>query len=137
MAFRHGKNAGFTINSVVLSTFLTNVDLSFDLDAADTTTFGSTWKSSLAGIPGGTISLTGNYDPTASTGPAVTLWGLLTAGVPVTGLFYPGGNTSGQALWTITSGCLVRSYNESSPVGGIVTFTSEIDVVILPVRTVI
>jgi len=137
MAFRHGKNAAFTINSVALASFLTSVDLSFDLDAADTTTFGGTWKTALAGIPGGTIELSGNYDPTASTGPADTLWTLFAAGAPVTGLFYPGGNVSGQALWTITAGCLVTSYAESSPVGGIVTFKSTINVVVLPVRSVV
>jgi hypothetical protein len=137
MAFRHGKNAALTLNTKDLSAFLTSMDLSFDLDAADTTTFGGTWKTSLAGIPGGTIDIAGNYDPTATTGPGAVLWPALTGGVPVTGLVYPGGTATGQALWTITSGCLVTSYKESSPVGGIVSFTASIDVVVLPVRTVV
>jgi len=137
MAFRHGKNAAFTLNTKDLSTFLTSIDLSFDLDAADTTTFGGTWRTSLAGIPGGTIDLSGYYDPTATTGPAAVLWAAFTGATPVTGLLYPGGNTSGQALWTITSGCLVTSYSESSAVDGIVTFKASIDVVVLPVRSVV
>ena len=137
MAFRHGKTCALTLNAKDLSTFLTSVDLSFDLDTADTTTFGGTWKSSLAGIPGGTMELSGYYDPTATTGPAAVLWAAFVAAVPVTGLFYPGGNVSGQALWTITSGCLVKSYNESPAVGGIVTFKSSIDIVVLPVRSVV
>lgn len=137
MAFRHGKNAGLSLNSVTLSTFLDNVDFSTDLDIADTTTYGATWKSGLPGIPGGTLQISGKYDPTASTGPGAVLFPLVTAGTAVTGLFYPGGNTSGQSLYTITSGCIVTSYSESSPVSGIVSFQANIMVTVLPVRTVI
>lgn len=137
MAFRHGKNAALTLNTKDLSTFMTSMDTSWDLDMADTTTFGATWKSALAGVPGGKIDIAGNYDPTATTGPGAVLWAAFTGAVPVTGLVYPGGTASGQALWTITSGCLVTSYSESSPVGGIVTWKASIDVVVLPVRTVI
>ena len=136
MAFRHGKTAAFTLNAVALGTFLTSIDMSFDLDSADTTTFGSTWKSGLAGIPGGSMELSGNYDPAAG-GPSVILWDVFKGAVPVTGLFYPGGNVTGQALWTMTAGCLVTSYAESSPVAGIVSFKATIDVVILPVRTLV
>lgn len=137
MAFRHGKAAALTLNSVALGTFLTSIDTSWDLDMADTTTFGTTWKSALPGIPGGTIEIAGNYDPTASTGPADTLWTLFAAGNAVTGLVYPGGNVSGQRLWTITSGCIVTSYSESSPVNGIVTFSASILVTVAPVPSVV
>lgn len=137
MAFRHGSKGALTINTKDLQTFLTNIDFNTDMDFADTTTMGSSWKSGLAGVPGGTLSVSGNYDPTATTGPGAVLWAALTGGVPVTGLFYPGGNTAGQALWTITNGCLVTSYAESSPVGGQVTFTATIQIVALPVRTVV
>lgn len=137
MAFRHGKNAALTINAGALATFLTNVDFSTDLETADTTTFGSTWKSSVAGIPSGKIDFSGNYDPTAVTGPGAILFPLVTAGTAVTVLFYPGGNTSGQALYTMTTGGIVRSYSEASPVGGLVTFKGSVEIVVLPVRTVI
>lgn len=137
MAFRHGKNAALTVNSGALATFLTNVDFSTDLDVADTTTFGSTWKSAIAGIPGGKIDFSGNYDPTASTGPGAILFPLVTAGTVVTVLFYPGGNASGQSLYTMTNGGIVINYSESSPVGGVVTFKGSIQIVALPVRSVI
>ena len=137
MAFRHAKNAAFTLNTKDLSTFLDNLDMSFDLDTADTTAFGATWKSSLAGVPSGKIEISGFYDPTATTGPGAVLFPLVTAGTAVTGLVYPGGTASGQALYTITSGCIVTSYAESSAVGGAVTFKASIDVVVLPVRSVV
>ena len=137
MAFRHGKNAAFTLNTKDLSTFLTNLEFSTDLDLADTTTMGATWKTAVAGVPGGKIEISGYYDPTATTGEAAVLWAAFSGGVPVTGLLYPGGTASGQALWTITSGCLVTSYSETSAVGGAVGFKASIDIVVLPVRTVV
>lgn len=137
MAFRHGKNAALTINAGALAAFLDNVDFNTDLDVADTTTFGATWKTGVAGIPGGTISFSGKYDPTASTGPGAILFPLVTAGTAVTVLFYPGGNTAGQSLYTMTNGGIVTSYNESSPVGDAVTFSGTVQIVVLPVRTVI
>ena len=137
MAFRHGKNAALTLDSKALATFMTSLDTSWDLDTADTTTFAATWKSALAGVPGGKLEAAGFYDPTATTGPAAILWALFTGAVPVTGLVYPGGTAIGQRLWTITSGCLVTAYSESSPVGGIVAWKSSILVVTLPVPTVI
>lgn len=137
MAFRHGSKAGITINTKDLSSFTENVDFDISLDAADTTTFGSTWKSAIAGLPGATLNLTGFYDPTATTGPGAVLFAALTAGTPVTALYYPGGNVTGQILYTITSGLLVTGYSESSNVGGVVSFKATTQVVTLPVRTVI
>jgi hypothetical protein len=137
VSFRHAKNAALTLNTKDLSTFLDNLDISFDMDTADSTTFGATWKSSLAGIPSGKLDFGGFYDPTAASGPGAVLYPLVVAGTAVTALVYPGGTTSGQALYTITTGCIVTSYSESSPVGGIVTFKASCLITALPVRTVV
>ncbi len=141
MAFRHGKNAGLVLNSVTLTTFITDMETSFDTDLADTTTFTATWKAGLTGISGGKLDISGYYDPTATTGPGAVLFPLLTAGTAVTGLIYPGGTASGQSLYTVTAattnGCIVTSYTETSPVGGIVAFKASIAITVLPVRTVI
>jgi hypothetical protein len=137
MAFRHAKAAALTLNTKDLSTFLDNLDMSFDMDTADSTTFGATWKSALAGIPSGKLDFGGFYDPTATTGPGAVLYPLVVAGTAVTALVYPGGTTTGQALYTITTGCIVTSYSESSPVGGIVTFKASCLITVLPVRTVV
>lgn len=137
MAFRHGSKAALTLNAKDLSAFCDSIDFSVDVDAADTTTFGAAWKSAIAGLPGGKLDLSGFYDPTATTGPAAVLWACIAGGVPVTALYYPGGNLTGQALWTFTNGILVTGYSESSPVGGVVTFKASTQVVTLPVRTVV
>lgn len=140
MAFKHGKNSALVLNSVTLTTFLTEMETSFDTDLADTTTFTATWKAGLTGISGGKLDISGFYDPTASTGPGACLFPLLTAGTAVTALIYPGGILSGQSLYTVTAsgtnGAIVLSYSESSPVGGIVAFKSSIALTVLPVRTV-
>lgn len=137
MAGRHGKNAALSVNGTALTSFCDSVDMSFEVDTADADVFGASWKSSVAGLTGGKVEIGGKYDPTASTGPAAVLFACITGGVPVTALYYPGGNVSGQALWTITSGLLVTGYSESSPVGGVVTFKASALIVALPVRSVI
>src|SRR6185503_3459784 len=96
MAFRHGKNAVVTVNAVDLSAFCDNLELSIDVDTADTTTFGSSWKSAVAGVAGATAELSGDYDPTASTGPASALFACISGGVAVAVVHKPGGTLSGQ-----------------------------------------
>lgn len=135
MAFRHGRNCAVTINTKDLSTYLDGLDISFDTPTADTTTMGSTWSSALAGIPSGKLEMSGFYDPTVTVSPGAVLFPLITAGTAVTALVYPGGTTTPQELWTITSGVIVTSYAESSSVGGAVTWKASADIVVLPVRT--
>lgn len=137
MAFKHGKNGALTVNTGALATFLNNIDFNTDLDTADTTTFGATWKTAIAGLPGGTIEFAGYYDPTATTGPGAILFPLVLAGTAVTVLFYPGGVGAGLgSLYTMTNGGIVTSYSESVPVGGVITFKGSIMIVVTPVRTV-
>jgi len=124
MAFRHGKNASITINAVDLSTFCDNLDLAVDVDTADTTTFGSTWKTALVGVAGAKLDLSGDYDPTATTGPASAIFACITGGVPVAVLHKPGGTAGGQRLNSFNA--IVTNYGETSPVGGIVSFKASL-----------
>lgn len=120
MAFRHGKTAEITVNSVALSAFCTSADFTVDVDTAETTTFGSAWKSFLAGVPGAKLDLVGDYDGTASTGPAAVIMAAIAAGVAIPIVHKPGGTLSGQR--TNSFNALITSYSESSPVGGVITF---------------
>jgi hypothetical protein len=124
MPFRHGKNAEITVNAVVLSTFGTNIDFAVDVDTADTTTFQSTWKSAIAGIPGAKLDLTGDYDGTVTTGPASALMASIAAVVPVDVVLKPGGTLAGQR--TNSFNAIVTNYAESSPVGGVITFKASL-----------
>lgn len=123
MAFKHGRWAEISVNSVPLSTFCDSADLSIDIDTADTTTFGSTWKTNVVGVAGGKVELKGMYDPTDTTGPIVVLTALIGADAfPV--LLYPGGNDTDQISHGFDA--ILTAYSESSPVGDKVTFSASL-----------
>lgn len=126
MAPRHGRYAQISVNSVDLSSFCDNLELSLSNDLAETTGFGSTWKNHIAGLLGATLTLSGSYDPTASTGPADTLVSVIIAGAPVAVVHKPGGTASGQR--TNSFNALISGYSESSPVGDKVTFSADVTV---------
>lgn len=121
MAFRHGRFAEITVNSVALSTFCDTADLSIDIDTAETTSFTSAWKTHIPGTAGGTLELSGSYDPTASTGPAAVIEAIIAGGAAVPVIAYPGGNTAGQRKRTFSA--ILTNYSESSAVGDKVTFS--------------
>lgn len=125
MAFRHGRNAAISVNGVDLSTFCTNLDLTIDGDTADTTTFGSTWKSSIAGTVGAKLEISGDYDGTNTTGPSSALISCITGLAAVAVVHKPGGTASGQR--TNSFNAFVKSYTESSPVGGVITFKASLE----------
>ncbi len=135
MAFRHGRLASLSVGGTVIQAYLDTEALNVTGETADTTTFGSTWRSSIAGLLGGTVSGGGLYDPTATTGPMAVLWAALTGLVPVTVLYYPGGNVSGQRLYTFTA--LMTSVNETSAVADAVRFTFDMQITASVVPTVI
>src|SRR5262245_30251188 len=124
MPFRHGKTAELTVNGSAVTTFGIQADFAIDVDTGDTTTFGSAWKSALAGVPGAKLDITGDYDGTASTGPAAIFFGCISGGVPVAVVHKPGGTLTGQR--TNSFNAIVTSYAESSPVGGIITFKASL-----------
>lgn len=124
MAFRHGSRASILVNSVDISTFCTSLDLNIDQDSAETTTFGSTWKSYIAGVSGGKLSIVGDYDGTVTTGPGSALLLAQATAVPVAVVHKPGGTLTGQR--TNSFNALITSYGETSPVGGVITFKAEL-----------
>lgn len=120
MAFAHGRNSAVWWNSANLSGYLDNTDLSIDVDTGETTTYGQTWKTYLAGLVDATVGFTGKYDATAGDsleGQLGTDSGVLT--------YCPGGaSTIGDRarLVSVTG----STYSESSPVGDIVTFAWDV-----------
>ena len=120
MAFVHGKAAEITVNSVALSSFCESADLGIDIDTSDTSTFGASWKSALAGMAGGTLELGGYFDPTTTTGPASALSALIgAAAFPV--IYEPGGAAVNQSR---TFNAILTSYKESAGTGNVVTFSA-------------
>lgn len=124
MAFVHGKAAEITVNSVALSTFCETADLNIDIDTSDTSAFGSSWKSALAGMAGATLELTGYFDPTTTTGPASALTALIGA-APFAVIYEPGGAAVNQSR---TFNAILASYKESATTGNVVTFSAGLQV---------
>lgn len=121
MAFRHGRFAEITVNAVPLSTFCDSADLNIKVSTSDTDTFGTTWKTALTGLADGTVTLSGNYDPTEDTGPADTLTDLIGAD-PFAVLVYPGGNVAGQLSRSFNA--ILTDYKETSKTSEKVIFSA-------------
>jgi len=124
MAFKHGKYAEISVNSIPLSTFCDSADLSIDIDTADTTTFGSDWKSAVVGQAGGKVDLKGMYDPTETTGPISALAALVGVETAFPVILYPGGNDTGQISHSFDA--FLTNISTGSTVGDKVTFSASL-----------
>lgn len=126
MAFVHGKDSVFTLDSAALTAYLTDVAFNNSVDMAETSVMGLEAKTYLSGLSDGTISLTGRYDSTAVSGPDVKLNGLVGLDTPVTFEYGPEGGTTGKVKYS--GSCFLTAYNVSSPLGDIVAFTAELQI---------
>lgn len=126
--FRHGKSAVFKIGSsgapgtaTAISDAVREVTFPRSIETGETTSFGSGSKTYLTGLSDATISISGVFDATYD----AQLAGL--AGVDGVAFEYgPSGSTTAMIKYTGT--CVMTSYELSSPVGDIVTFTAQFQV---------
>lgn len=65
MAFKHGKDTKIFVNSSDYSTYFSSADANRTSDIAESTTFGNSNKTYIAGEKDGVVSLTGFFDATA------------------------------------------------------------------------
>jgi len=66
--FRHGKNIAVFVDEYDFSTYFTDLTAADKIDTADITAFGATGKAYIVGNQDGTVSLSGFFESTASTG---------------------------------------------------------------------
>lgn len=129
MAFRHGSKAQISINSVDLSAFSDNLELSISPETADVTGFGSTWRNHIPGLIGAELTVSGNYDPTETSGPADAILDAITAQLSagyVAVVDKPGGTASGQR--TNSFNAIVSNYTETSAVDDKITWSATLTV---------
>lgn len=89
MPFSHGKGGTLTLNSGALTAYINEVTLSRTFDTAETTVLGVTAKTYVVGLADATISGSGFYDPTASTGPIAILEAIFSGAAAVTFQYRP------------------------------------------------
>lgn len=129
MAFSHGKNAYFALGTagtpgtpVDLSAFLDEVSFPETVETGETTTFGNTSMTYVVGLKDATLSVSGKFDPT----PDAQLAGALGNTVALDFDYGPVGNGTGDVKYS--GSAFVTSYEMSSPVGDVVTFSAELQV---------
>lgn len=114
MGFRHGKNAAVWYGGVDVSPYLFGADLSLEVETADTTTFGSDWRTYLPGLAGGGYEFEGLYDPAET-----DIQGALSTVAVLT--VCPGGRALGDLCRLVPA--ITSDYGQSSPIDGAVGFS--------------
>lgn len=127
MAFGHGKSAVFKIDDSGgtlrdISAFINEASLPREIETAETTTFGSSAKSYITGLTDATISISGLFDSVADG----YLAGVLGQAAPLEFEYGPLGSTASMIKYS--GNCIMTSYEVSSPVGDVVTFSADFQV---------
>lgn len=122
MAFVHGKGTAVTLDGDDLSIYANSVTFSRSADSHDVTTFGNNSKVYVGGLKDGTATIEGIYDSTLLTGPRAVIQPLL--GSVVVLVYRPEGTGTGKPIET--ADVVVTSYEQTSPVADMVTFTCEL-----------
>lgn len=127
MAFRHGKSASFKVDNsggtlTDISTYLNEITFPQSIETAETTAYGKSAKTYVVGLSDSTISISGMFDATVD----AHLAGIRGQEASVSFEYGPEGTTSGRVKYT--GECYLTSYETSSPVGDVITFSAEFQV---------
>lgn len=129
MAFVAAKSSVFKLDNAAgtltdISAYVDSVSgIANTTDMLETTTFGATSKSFIPGLRNGdTISVSGKWDATLNT----QLTGLLGATSSSSFEYHPAGTGAGTPK--VSGECFVTSYETSSSVADLVTFTVSLQI---------
>ena len=128
MSFTHGKVTVFKLDNsggslVDLSSYLTSVSFPRAQELAETTTFGATAKTFIAGFGDATISIEGNWDPT----PDAQLNSVMGQAATLSFEYGPEGSSNGVDA-KYYGECILTSYETSSGINDVTTFSAEFQV---------
>lgn len=122
MSTIHGKVTEVTLDSNNLTAFCNNVSFNRSADSHESTTFGNNSKTYVAGLKDATVTIEGIYD-SSSSGPAAIIRPLI-GGSEVDFVYMPEGGGSGNPRTTVK--VIALSYEETSPVGDLATWSAEL-----------
>lgn len=119
MAFIHGKDTKVFMDSTDLSSYLSSADPSRTVDVGETTTFGSSNKTFVAGEKDATVSFSGFFDATADN----IIQGLVGANDKVALIGFDGVDATDDCMF---GKGVTTNYGISSPVGDVVAVTFDL-----------
>lgn len=123
--FKHGKNAQFELAGTNLSTTLNEISLPREIETAETTAFGTQDKTYITGLSDATVSLSGMFDATTDSAISTIIANLKSGSIASASFTYgPSGSVASSPKFT--GAALVTSYEISSPVGDVVTYSLEL-----------
>lgn len=123
--FKHGKNAQFELAGTNLSTTLNEISLPREIETAETTAFGTQDKTYIVGLSDATVSLSGMFDATTNTAINAIITNLKSGSVASASFTYgPSGSAASSPKFT--GEAVVTSYEISSPVGDVITYSLEL-----------
>lgn len=123
MATVHGKKTVVLLAGTNISTYCNSTTFPDGLDTHETTTYGRNRKTYASGLGDGKITIGGPYD-SAAAGPRSYIKPLMAIGDPVEFIYRPEGTGAGLPQSKVN--VIIMSFNESSPVGDMVTWTAEL-----------
>lgn len=139
MAFVHGKNTVFKLDNaagtiVDLTAYFTSVEVPFDQESHETTTFGASAKTFIPGLSESSISFEANFDTVLDTHLSAVK-SAISAGTLATCSFeyHPAGTTTGTPKYV--GEIAVITYSISSGVGDLITLSGEAQVTGAVTRT--
>ena len=119
MAFIHGKDTKVYMDSTDLSSYLSSADPSRTVDVGETTTFGSSNKTYVAGEKDATVSFSGFFDATADN----IIQGLVGTNDKVALIGFDGVDATDDCMF---GKGVTTNYGISSPVGDVVAVTFDL-----------
>lgn len=130
MAFVAGKGSAFKLDNSAgtltdLSQYCDSVEFSTPIDTLETTTFGDAAKDFVVGLKDGTVSLGGKWDATLDAH-MNGIYGGISGGATTTFEVHPAGTGSGTPKYS--GECYLTSYQVSSGVADLVTWSAELQV---------
>lgn len=123
MAFIHGKGTVVTLDGDPMTEYSNSVTFSRSADSHDVTTFGKNSKVYQSGLKDGTATIEGIYDNTALVGPGAVFRPLI-GGASVVLVYRPEGTGSAKPESEVD--VIVTSFEETSPVADMVTWSAEL-----------
>lgn len=130
--FKHGKNAYFALDNasgslINISSTLNEIGLPRDIETAETTAFGDADKTYIVGLGDATVSLSGMFDATVDSQINGAISALKSGAVSSLTFNY-GPTGSASATPKLSGEALITSYEVSSPVGDVITYSLELQV---------